>query len=175
MKINLGCGKNLLEGWSNHDSDVDITKPLPWDNGVANFIFAEHVVEHITYWEAIEFFRECRRILRDGGVCRIAVPSVVQIWQTANAAYCEFTTKWVKNEKDPLRRAMTNVLLRHGHKAPWTRDLLEATLFYVGFYKTQPQHPGCSGHQELRGIEGHDRIIGKEFNAIETVVVEATK
>jgi len=38
-KLNLGCGGNILDGWENHDMDLDITKPLPYDGNSIDFIF----------------------------------------------------------------------------------------------------------------------------------------
>lgn len=186
LKINLGCGTNRLHGWENHDDDVDITQRLPWDDGVADFILAEHVVEHVHYEQAIGFFRECHRILRNGGVCRIAVPSVTRVMKLATRDYCEFAKKWagapdtsgmspVAADRVRRRHAMTNILFMHGHKAPWTEELLSATLFYAGFGDQRVCAPGHSPYPELQGIEGHGKIIGEEFNFIETVVVEATK
>lgn len=179
MKINLGCGTNKLDGWQNYDSEVDITKMLPFVNDSADFVFAEHVVEHVTYEQALSFFAECHRVLRVGGVCRIAVPSVVRVWREATPDYMRFTRKWSRpvNETEPmLRRAsMMNILFMHGHKAPWTQELLLASLFYAGFDVVKPFTPGHSEIEELRGVEGHGRVISEYFNWIETVVVEATK
>lgn len=179
LKINLGCGTNRLVGWKNHDEDVDITKALPWDDGAADFVFAEHVVEHISYFSAIAFFKECHRILHMDGVCRIAVPSVEQIWRYASPEYMKFTQKWVEptgtSENSRRRDAMTNILFKHGHRAPWTRDLLLASLFYAGFDRVVALPPGQSSHADLQDIEGHGRVIGEYFNWIETVAVEATK
>jgi SAM-dependent methyltransferase len=181
LKINLGCGTNKLDGWSNHDADVDITKRLPWRDNEADVVFAEHVVEHVPYAEALCFFTECARILRPGGVCRIAVPSVERVWRAATADYIEFSSKWVPNirsatnEHARRRGAMTNILFRHGHRAPWTQGLLLASLFYAGFDDVIPNTPGQSDHPELRDVEGHGRVIGDAFNMIETVVAEATR
>src|SRR6266496_1018521 len=96
LKINLGCGTNIIEGWDNHDAGVDITARLPWRGGVADCVFAEHVVEHVTYNQAVHFFMECYRVLRTGGVCRIAVPSVERIWREATPEYCTFTRKFAQ-------------------------------------------------------------------------------
>lgn len=179
LKLNLGCGTNKLKGWENHDDDVDITKPLPWADGAADFVFAEHVVEHVTYLQAVTFFRECQRVLRVNGVCRIAVPSVEQVWRCASPEYMKFTQKWVKptgtSDNSRRRDAMTNILFQHGHQSPWTKDLLLASLFYAGFDVVHALPPGQSRHDDLRDIEGHSRVISEYFNWIETVVVEATK
>ena len=179
LKINLGCGTNRIPGWSNHDAEVNITRRLPWADDSADCVFVEHVVEHVTYPQALEFFREARRVLRTGGVLRVAVPSVERVWREATMAYCDFTRKWVQpegdGEFDRLRGAMTNILFMHGHLAPWTQGLLQASLFYAGFDETQAWRPGESGRVELRDLEGHGKVIGDQFNAIETVVVEAIK
>lgn len=180
LKINLGCGTNKLDGWSNHDMDVDIEQRLPWRSDSADVIFAEHVVEHVTYNAAVAFFMECHRVLRPGGVLRIAVPSIERVWREATPSYCSFTERWVTVDKNAdgntrLRGAMTNILHRHGHKAPWTQGLLMASMFYAGFDEVTACRPGSSHHEELLGLEGHGRVIGDDFNEIETVVAEATK
>lgn len=175
MKLNLGCGTNRLEGWENYDAEVNITEPLMWKSDSVDFVFAEHVVEHVYYEQAVGFFRECHRILKPGGVVRIAVPSVERVYQMATERYGEFVKKWVPWEKDYRRAAMSNILFMHGHRAPWTEGLLQASLFYAGFDNPWPTIPGYSRHGELCNVEGHDKVIGKEFNAIETVVVEAIK
>ena len=77
MKVNLGCGKNKLEGWENYDSEVDLGKKLPFDDDSIEYIFAEHVVEHLSTHEAYDFFDECFRTLKPSGVVRIVVPSII--------------------------------------------------------------------------------------------------
>jgi SAM-dependent methyltransferase len=179
IKLNLGCGTNRLDGWRNHDSDMPIHEPLRFGAGTVDYVFAEHVVEHVYYEQAIGFFRECVRVLRPGGTARIAVPSVEQIWRTATAEYCEFTRRWVTPRDETvdgqLRGALENILFKHGHRAPWTEGLLLTTLFYAGFGHVKAFAPGQSDDPELRGIEGHGKVIGDKFNCIETVVAEATK
>lgn len=172
LKVNLGCGDNKLEGWKNHDKDVDITKRLPWDDGSVDRILAEHVVEHVTYYEAIDFFRECRRVLRPGGVVRIAVPSLEQIMNEATPDYCKFTTKF-HDKGATVRGAMHSILYNFGHKAPWTLNLLQVTLYFAGFKPAKCYKPGESDRPDLRGVEGHYKAIGRAWNDIETVVCEA--
>jgi predicted SAM-dependent methyltransferase len=174
LKINLGCGTNRLHGWDNHDDDVDITKPLPWADRSADFIFAEHVVEHVAYEQALSFFRECRRVLKGGGVVRIAVPSIEQVLKYGNQAYFS----WVHDKgwaPTPHARGAIDALLhRHGHQAPWTMSLLIVSLYYAGFDRVVPRDPLLSDHKELRNVEGHGKVIGEAFNAIETIVCEAS-
>lgn len=174
IALNLGCGTNSLPGWKNFDSDVDIAKPLPFDSDSADFIFAEHVVEHVGYYEALGFFRECHRVLKDGGVVRIAVPSLERVMTYGTPEYFKFAAKWAPTAD--RRGAMHAILNAHGHRAPWTDALLRASLYTAGFDGAITAHPpGQSAREELRNIEGHGRVIGEYFNWIETTVAEATK
>jgi len=173
MKINFGCGNNVLDGWVNHDADVDITTRLPFEDGVARFILCEHAVEHIGQKQAIGFFKECHRILRRGGVARIIVPSIAQIWSRGTQDYFQFTTNWQPDAN--IRGAMSNIIYQHGHVSIWNASLLEALLFYAGFDKIEPRTPGKSIWPELVGVDGHARVIGEKFNEIESCVMEAMK
>ncbi len=173
IKINFGCGGNRLDGWQNYDDDVDITKPLPFDNGVASFVFAEHVVEHVDYYEALDFFKECHRVLKSGGVLRIAVPSVERILKYGTPEYFKFASKW--GPTADVRGAMHAILHAHGHRAPWTESLLTTSLFFAGFDRTEVCTPGQSHINELQQVEGHGKVISEYFNWIETVAVEAMK
>jgi SAM-dependent methyltransferase len=170
VKLNFGCGANRIPGWHNLEDDVEITKRLPFPDNYASFIFAEHVVEHVDYYQAIEFLRECRRVLKPGGIVRISVPSIENVMKRGDSAYFKFTTKWQPDAT--ARGAIYALLYKHGHKAAWTDSLLEATLFFAGFTNVTRCDPGASLHAELRGVEGHHRVIGERFNWIESSIFE---
>jgi SAM-dependent methyltransferase len=170
VKLNFGCGTNRIPGWQNLDDGVEIAKRLPFPDNYANFVFAEHVVEHVDYYQAIEFLRECRRVLKPGGIVRISVPSIENVMKRGDPAYFKFTTKWQPDAT--ARGAIYALLYKHGHKAPWTDSLLEATLFFAGFTNVTRCEPGASAHPELRGVEGHHRVIGERFNWIESSIFE---
>lgn len=174
MKLNLGCGKNILTGWENHDVDVDISKPLPWQVGTVDFIFCEHCVEHIAYYQAIDFFLECHRVLKPGGMLRIAVPSLEQIRWCKDQGYFQFTTRF-HDKGATLRGAMYSILNNFGHKTAWTDGLLESTLYYAGFDNPIKCAPNQSSHPELCNIDGHAKIIGERWNEIETIIWEGAK
>jgi len=173
IKFNFGCGTNRLEGWANYDSEIDISKSLPFPDAYADFILAEHVVEHVEYHQALSFFRECRRVLKPEGVVRIAVPSIERIWREGNQSYFRFVQSRGWSRTPDARGAIEAMLTCHGHRAPWTASLLATTLYQSGFEHIVQRDPGLSDHLELRGVEGHGRVIGEAFNAIETVICEA--
>lgn len=81
MKLHLGCGKrNFGEEWihidgSNypHISSYDITK-LPFEDNTVDLIYASHVFEYFDREEAVEVLEEWKRVLKPGGILRLAVP-----------------------------------------------------------------------------------------------------
>ncbi len=76
MKLNVGGGRRLLEGYLNVDLRgdevlVDVTA-LPFREGTFDEVFASHILEHVPDLEAAKL--ELHRITRLGGLLRIVVP-----------------------------------------------------------------------------------------------------
>jgi ubiquinone/menaquinone biosynthesis C-methylase UbiE len=90
MKINIGCGQNLLPGWNGIDVDLNTpahihqhVPPIPVGDGRADEIYAGHFLEHLDQVEGQEFMRECWRVLKPGGRLGIVVPdtdAVMRLW-----------------------------------------------------------------------------------------------
>jgi len=83
LRLNLGaCGSHLpqSDGWVNVDhcppADVlwDLSvAPWPWEDSTVDYILASHIVEHLP--DKILTMNEAHRVLKPGGVLKIAVPS----------------------------------------------------------------------------------------------------
>ena len=175
LLVNFGCGDNRLPGWRNHDEEVNICQRLPYADGEVDYILCEHCVEHVTYLEAIDFFRECVRVLRRGGVARIIVPSVEQILDRSTLDYWRFTTKW-QNLGPTKRGALDAIIRAHGHKMVWAAGSLRAVMYYSGFGEVEHvRQSGHSMHPELANVDGHGKVIGHKFNELESCIVEGTK
>ncbi|MER9355549.1 methyltransferase domain-containing protein [Mesorhizobium sp. M0514] len=173
IKLNFGCGTNRLDGWRNFDAEVDIEKRLPFADDHADFIYAEHVVEHVDYHAALRFFTEARRVLKPGGIIRICVPSLENIWRRGDQDYFDFASKWAPSAD--RRGAMHAIIHAHGHKAIWSQALLEACLFFAGFEDIAGCEVHKSAHADLTDVEGHHTVIGEHFNWIEAAVAEGRK
>ena len=84
LKLNLGAGFEVIEGWVSLDAQaggttLNLLRPLPFDDASVDFAFLAHVLEHFYFpLEAFGVLREIRRILKPGGVLRIIVPDIGQ-------------------------------------------------------------------------------------------------
>lgn len=82
--LNLGCGGRAHPDWVNMDMTAtlpgvmahDLTQPLPFDEGAFDAVYASHVLEHFSRDQAGRFLEECWRVLRPGGILRLAVPDL---------------------------------------------------------------------------------------------------
>jgi predicted SAM-dependent methyltransferase len=167
-KVQFGCGGNRLSGWENYDYEVDISKPLPFENDSVDAILAEHVLEHITIHQAWNFIEECYRILKKGGLIRIAVPSVSRIFELADQEYFDF----IKNHgwgQATLKDSVKSIIFNHDHKTMWDQRTLNAIVSCMGFNVLE-QEPDL-----LRNTLNHHRVIGEKINNIETIKVDCKK
>lgn len=83
MKINLGCGDEILEGYENYDlfsNDKRVKKldlnslPLPFEDSSVDEIKIFHILEHLDI-NPLEFIRDCRRILKPNGFLHVKLPT----------------------------------------------------------------------------------------------------
>jgi predicted SAM-dependent methyltransferase len=54
----------------------DVTKGLPLPNDSVDVLYSSHMLEHLDQNEAVLFLREARRVLRSGGIIRLAIPDL---------------------------------------------------------------------------------------------------
>ena len=158
-KLQLGSGPLILPGWVNVDNQpypgvdrvLDVTKGLPFRN--ADYIFAEHFIEHIPYPDAINLLRECRRVLRDGGVLRLSTPNLDWVWVTHYNLSL--------SEPDQVRGCfeLNRAFRGWGHQFLYNERTLRSTLLDVGFAEVTRVAYGESAHEALRGLERHEKSL----------------
>lgn len=85
--LNLGCGTTYHKDWvnidfvstSNHVLAHNLLLGIPSPSSSFEVVYHSHVLEHFPKTKAIEFIRECYRVLQPNGIIRIAIPDLEQI------------------------------------------------------------------------------------------------
>ncbi|MEO3385268.1 methyltransferase domain-containing protein [Mesorhizobium sp. CAU 1741] len=87
IRLNLGCGFDVREGWINvdmhdhHGPDLvcDVTWLKPIESNSADYVLAQDVLEHIHRVKCATALLEWNRVLKIGGQLDVRVPDVVAI------------------------------------------------------------------------------------------------
>lgn len=188
-KLQIGCCKNVLKGWLNSDISLrclhgiylDAGKRFPlWDDSFS-YVYSEHLFEHLTYNQGLNMLKESYRILKPGGVIRIATPDLqflVGLYQNpekpVHKQYIVFSAKQGGLPADAVY-VINRFHTTWGHQIIYDKKTLSALLEQVGFKNVRFCEVGESQYMALTGIEGHFKELGVEFNRLETMVLEATK
>jgi glycosyltransferase involved in cell wall biosynthesis/predicted SAM-dependent methyltransferase len=85
--LNLGCGDTWHQDWVNLDFyssnpavvAYDLRLGVPFADNSVDVIYHSHVLEHFTRSGGERFLAECFRVLRPGGLMRVAVPDLENI------------------------------------------------------------------------------------------------
>jgi predicted SAM-dependent methyltransferase len=182
-KLQLGAGGHPVEGWLNTDLHdygrptelvyLDVRKPFPLPDASFDFVYSEHMLEHLTYDEGQRCLRESLRVLRPGGTIRIATPSLERIAGLYDAGDLEARyVRWAVETLDPEVDAplpgvvVNNFFHSWGHRFVYDPQTLRHALRQAGFVDIEERPVG--------GLE-HHLAEAPEFNEYETVVLEGRR
>jgi len=218
--LHVGAGTHPLPGWLNTDLEpmesgiihLDALQSFPFEDGVFDFVFSEHMIEHIPYKGGIGMFSECFRVLKSSGKIRIATPDVEQIvglfardkseaqkdylrWRSVeniglyspnpsglqkrrdewNISPEHFYEHFPDPSQDSVCFVVNNLFRSFGHQFLYDAKTLGGGMRSAGFTDIARCRPGESRHDDLRGLEAHNRLVGDDMNSFETLVLEATR
>jgi SAM-dependent methyltransferase len=85
--LNLGCGSRFHPEFVNIDSASssphvlahDLKKGIPFSDATFDVVYQSHLLEHLKKEYALDFLKECCRVMKITGVIRVAVPDLEQI------------------------------------------------------------------------------------------------
>ena len=192
-RLQIGAGHNLLSGWLNTTLYpfaagtvfLDASQRFPLPSGSFDYVFSEHVIEHLEFDEGATMLGESARILNSGGRIRLATPDLAQIialYTQPTADAQQSYIRWIMDNFRPrigqYNPAQVINQSFHGwrHKFIYDEPTLVQALDKAGFASITRVEPGQSGDQNLRGIEQHGEYVGSETAMrYETMVFEAMK
>ncbi len=166
LYLHIGCGKVKLPGFINIDLEgdpdvrLDVREGLPFPPGSVRGIFSEHFIEHLTQGELLAFLRDCRRVLVDGGILRLATPDLAAlVREYLDGSWREqpwlqqYGYEWIRTPAEYL-----NVCMREwGHKWVLDAEELSRLLKLAGFDDIYPCALNRSIDPHLSGLETRDR------------------
>lgn len=87
LKLNIGCGTDIKEGFVNTDKeDFDIEKDVwPYKDSSVDFIWAHHILEHVSDFTYV--MKEMHRVCKNGATIDIEVPLAHTLWDVANPTH----------------------------------------------------------------------------------------
>jgi predicted SAM-dependent methyltransferase len=197
-KLQIGCGNNELENWLNTDLNVkpnrvaylDASNQFPLPDETFDYIFSEHIFEHLHFKQGLNMLQECFRILKPGGRIRLATPDMDFLialhddpQNTIHQEYMAWSiNKFIPdisesfNENEYLPSFVINNFFRDwGHEVIYNYESLELTFKKARFVNISRKEVGKSDIPEFDKLEKHGEIIPEAFNELETMVVEAIK
>ncbi len=184
-KLQLGAAENIRPGWLNTDLHdygragelvyLDASEPFPLPDASFDFVFSEHMLEHLSYADGLQCLHECRRVLRPGGRIRVATPSLERLVRLFDPELTDLQRRYVRWAIDsfvpdagaPLPGFVVNNFMHAwGHRFVYDRDTLRHALEAAGFVDVEE---GRVGELE-RHLQNEP-----EFNEYETIVLEARR
>lgn len=192
-KLQIGAGPTVLDGWLCTDisprSDgavyLDATKRFPFQDGTFDYVYSEHMIEHIPWNEGLFMLQECRRVLKPGATIRVATPDLkvlLDLYAGTDEPMKERYVKWVTDRflegVNVYRPAfvINNAFENWGHQFLYDAELMTMALRDAGFDDIRQCAPGESDDPSLRAIESHGKSISDDEIAVfETMVFEAKR
>lgn len=136
----------------------DLLAGIPFADGSVPHVFTSHFIEHLFRPQAVEVFREARRVLRPGGVLRVTVPALEHKAERLRAALAEF------DDGDPTALQPFVTSDRVGYYSPfsthrWMYDFgeMERALQEAGFERVEERQ---RGEGEIPDVERLDTRRG---------------
>lgn len=74
--LHLVPAQQAAVAWPDGVRHLDVTKGLPFPDGIAEAIYSSHMLEHLPRDAADFVLKECTRVLYPGGVLRLALPDL---------------------------------------------------------------------------------------------------
>ncbi len=188
-KLHLGAGPSALPGWLSTDITfgdsnlyLNATQTFPFEDNTFDYVYSEHMIEHIPWHNGLFMLKECRRILKPKGTIRIATPDLevliglyVNKSDTVAAKYIEWITDRYLSNVNTYKGSfvINNAFRSWGHQFLYDGDLLELAMQEAGLTNIRRYSLGESNDANLKGIESHGKNINNnEMALFETMILE---
>jgi predicted SAM-dependent methyltransferase len=175
-RLNWGCGLHPEPGWINSDIKeapgidltCDIREGLPLDSDSIDYAVSIHALPELAYPELVPALAELRRVLKHGGVLRLALPDLgrgIAAYQKGDESYFLVPREELAS---PGGRFIVHMLWYGYARSLFTADFIEELLSKAGFIRIVhcAYHTTSSPFGEIVTLDNRER---------ESLFVEAVK
>jgi predicted SAM-dependent methyltransferase len=155
---------------------ADASRRIPAGNATASLIYSSHMIEHLSRWQGLAFVRECRRVLRPGGLLRLATPDLEQLirdydaytspflgsYPTRADAFCGEYGAYADADAGTTRRLLKKLLGGDSHQWLYDAESLSSLLSEGGFSDVQERHFREGLMPDLDVLERRERSLFME-------------
>lgn len=188
-KLQIGTGLRPLDGWLNSDFfpkskqlvHVDATKTFPFKDQTFDFVYCEHMIEHIPYDLGHFMLNEFFRVLKVGGKVRIATPDLAFLISLYRIDKSELQEEYIKQKSEYCKApfccdtfVINNFVRDWGHTFIYDEKTLRFSMEKAGFSKITRCDLNASEDATLQNIANESRS-SKGFLDLETFTLEGTK
>jgi predicted SAM-dependent methyltransferase len=171
---------------------LDAAKRFPCEDRQFDFVYSEHMLEHLSFESGASMLAECRRVLRPGGRLRVSTPDlafVVGLYASHRSELQERYLLWAvgSESKSHLRPppetdgvappaevfVINNFMRDWGHQFIYDRRTLRYALLRAGFENITQCQIGESRLDALKGLE-HETRLPDGFLRLETITMEGS-
>ncbi len=191
FSLQIGGSSDVKEGWLNTDLfpptetvlQLDATKTFPVPDRCFDYVYSQHMIEHISFEDGCFMLRECYRVLKPGGVVRIATPAIeflINLFSPDRSRIEDAYIAWAIQAFAPDALAilpafvMNNFVRAWGHTFIYDRPTLRLALERAGFMDVTERDLNESPCPALRDLENEKRMP-PGFLRLETLIFEGTR
>jgi predicted SAM-dependent methyltransferase len=188
-KLHIGSGGHIIDGWlssdlfpaSRHVLHMDATKTYPFDDETFDYVFSEHMIEHVSYEKGQHMLKECFRVLKDGGKIRISTPDLSFLISLCQSEKSELQKAYIRYQVEteglPYCEdtfVINNFVRDWGHTFIYDEKVLRVSLEKAGFKEITKCDLMESEDEMLRNLENEKRSPAG-FLRLESLTLEGTK
>jgi predicted SAM-dependent methyltransferase len=189
-KLHIGCGFNMINGWLNSDYQpyptdtlqLDATQTFPIEDNQFDYIFSEHMIEHLEYAGGSSMLKESFRILRKDGTIRVSTPDLpflIDLYRSDKSAQQIAYIKWATDNFVPGTDyddvfVINNFVRAWGHTFIYDEKTLRSSMEKAGFTNITKCDLNQSVKAPFRDLENETRLP-PGFLRMETLTLEGTK
>jgi len=169
-------GKLYRADGTSYFTQLDIAEKLPFADNCVDWVYAEHLIEHVPQQVAIRWLTEVRRILIPGGLLRVTTPDLRKYAQSyvsgdsflARQRRRLATLRFGPPMPERPAYMVNQIFYLYGHRWLYDLDELGYTLARAGF--TSPVRACAFGQGARADVAALDTL----FRRLETLYVEVT-